>query len=360
MPPDRLCLPIEDWPETDRRLWTAGHQERGLFDATTAATYWAPLSRKKIAAGYGRWLQFLTLTGALDPSSAPGERVTQDRVAAYLRHLEQTCAPYTLMSRMQDLHNAMRLLVPGDDFTWLRRLWETLRARAVPTRQKRQRLRPADMLAHLGTQLMQQAEAESEWSPRRRAVAYRDGLMIALLAYRPVRVKNFASMLIGTHLVEITGQMWMLFAAHETKSKRAYEAIFPTALAQHLQRYLQQHRPVLLLGERGCRLGQTGALWVGETGRPFQAEPLSKRIAMHTEAAFGTSIPPHFFRDAAATTIAIDDPAHIRDAHLVLGHASLATTEQHYIQAQSLIASRRHHAVLANLMQPSISEKDTR
>jgi integrase len=48
-------------------------------------------------------------------------------------------------------------------------------------------------------------------------------------------------------------------------------------------------------------------------------------------------------------TIAIEDPKHVRDAHLVLGHASLTTTERHYNQARSLEASRRHQAMLANL-----------
>ena len=70
---------------------------------------------------------------------------------------------------------------------------------------------------------------------------------------------------------------------------------------------------------------------------------------MHTERAFGVSLPPHWFRDAAATTIAVEDPKHVGDAHLVLGHASLTTTERFYNQARSLEASRRHQAMLADL-----------
>jgi site-specific recombinase XerD len=73
------------------------------------------------------------------------------------------------------------------------------------------------------------------------------------------------------------------------------------------------------------------------------------RICKHTRKAFGTSLPPHWFRDAAATSIAIEDPMHVRDARHVLGHASLATTERHYNQACSIDASRRHQAMLATL-----------
>jgi hypothetical protein len=281
-------------------------------------------------------------------------------VAAYVRHLRETVAPYTLISRIQDLHNALRLLAPQEDFAWLAQLWGAFRTRAVPVRDKRQRLRPADSLAELGFQLMQRAEGSRGWSPRRRAVEYRDGLMIALLAYRPVRLKNFASMRLGQHVVKIGGRTWMLFDAAETKSRRPCEAVFPEAVEAHLRRYLEHHRPVLLAGERGGAPGDTNALWVSEIGTQLEAGALATRISLRTKKAFGRSIPPHWFRDAAATSIAIDDPAHVRDAHQVLGHAGLATTEKHYILAQSLQASRRHQAMLAQVMQGNHNTPDTR
>jgi integrase/recombinase XerD len=70
---------------------------------------------------------------------------------------------------------------------------------------------------------------------------------------------------------------------------------------------------------------------------------------MKPAARMARSLPPHWFLDAAATTIAIEDPIHVRDARHVLGHTSLATTERHYNQARGLEASRRHQAVLAGL-----------
>jgi hypothetical protein len=47
------------------------------------------------------------------------------------------------------------------------------------------------------------------------------------------------------------------------------------------------------------------------------------------------------FRDCAATSIAIDNPKHVGDASLVLGHAGHRMTEKHYNHARSLEASRR-------------------
>ena len=75
---------------------------------------------------------------------------------------------------------------------------------------------------------------------------------------------------------------------------------------------------------------------------------LANRIRKHAKEAFGASLPPHWFRDAAATSIAVEDPRHVGDAHHVLGN-TLAMTEKHYNQARSLEASRRHHAMLAAL-----------
>ena len=51
-------------------------------------------------------------------------------------------------------------------------------------------------------------------------------------------------------------------------------------------------------------------------------------------------INPHLFRDCAATTIAIEDPPHVRIASQLLGHRTFSTTEKYYNQARGLEASR--------------------
>lgn len=349
MRPDPICLPLAQWPTHDRVLWMERTQAAGLFDASHAGSAWSPQSRRKAVSGYGRWLAWLMTVDALDPAAPPGQRVTPERVKAFLDHLAQTGAPYTRLCRVQELYDALRVLAPAHDWAWLAGLYRTLRAQAKPARDKRQRLQPADRLADLGLRLMRQADGAPRWSPRRRAVLYRDGLMIVLLAYRPVRIKNFAAMRLGRHLVKQRARHWILFGAAETKSHVPYEAVVPEALEAPLARYLTQHRPVLLRGESGDVTASTDAVWVSEVGTQLEAGALASRIQRQTRSAFGESVPPHWFRDAAATTIALDNPAHVRDAHLVLGHAGLSTTEKHYNQARSIQASRRHQAMLATL-----------
>ena len=102
--------------------------------------------------------------------------MTRDRAAAYIRHLDETLSPGTLLCRVQELADALRVLAPGDDRHWLMDLYRAVASRARPVRDKRQRLRTAGELVALGERLMTSAETTMGWSRRRRAVQYRDGL----------------------------------------------------------------------------------------------------------------------------------------------------------------------------------------
>ena len=44
-------------------------------------------TNRGIVYGYGRWLQWLDRQDLLDPTSPPGDRITPDRVRAYLADL---------------------------------------------------------------------------------------------------------------------------------------------------------------------------------------------------------------------------------------------------------------------------------
>jgi integrase/recombinase XerD len=342
------CLPIASWPEEDRLAWEAGTRRAGLFEEKKAGADWSLRSRQKTARGYGRWLCWMMEKGLLDPTLPPGARVTKPVVADYVATLSASCAPHTVVCRLQELYDALRVLAPEVDWRWLAELWMRLGRRAEPAVNKRLRLRPSRDLVDLGRSMMTSAEQENGWSERRRAVHYRDGLMIALLAHRPLRLKNFASIVLGVHLAQQGVAWWLQFPMTRMKAKRPYEVAFPAALVPELDHYLATHRKVLLAGENGQLSPSTDALWVSEVGTMLKERALANRIRKHTKEAFGASLPPHWFRDAAATSIAVEDPRHVRDAHHVLGN-TLSMTEKHYNQARSLEASRRHHAMLAAL-----------
>lgn len=351
MPVDKIrrCLPVAAWPASDRAHWQASFGSGGLFDDLGPGAGWSAASRRKTASGYGRWLRWLQDQGLCDPALPPGQRVTHARVAAYVDELRGSVSSMTLFCRIQELADALRVLAPGEDWGWLRQLQCTLQGRATPSRDKRQRLRPAGELAALGEQLMANSTTNPNWSKLRQAVRYRDGLMIALLAHRPMRRKNFAELRLGQQVVQAQGRHTLNLAAAETKTRAAYQAAWPVALENNLSTYLKVHRPVLLAGERGSVASATDALWISETGTHLEAGALAVRIKRLTEAAFGRSLSPHLFRDSAATSIAIDTPLHVRDSQHVLGHSSFATTERYYNQARSLEAARHWQQTLAEL-----------
>lgn len=339
-------LTIDAWPGPDRALWLAAKQPAGLFDDPHRASSWAPHSWRKAERGYGRWLRWLSMVHP-DLLALPAQdRVTQQTLAAWRTHLELTLAPMSCLSLVEDLQRAMTVLAPGKAPAHLKRMHAYLRATARPSRSKRQRLVSTTELVRLGDALMAEAEAHLDCSARKRAVAFRDGLAISLLAFRPFRISNFGALRLGTDLLTSAGRWHLVLARKSTKNNRPHEAPIPDRLVGSLERYLSDHRPVLLQGEACCVPSDTDALWVSETGSALQPDSLSRRIANLTEARLGRRIPPHWFRDAAATTIAIERPRQIGDAHHILGHATPLTTEKHYIQARSIEAGAKFQAAM--------------
>jgi len=340
-------LPLAQWPDTDRTAWLKAKAPADIFDNPHRGTDWAPASWRKAQVGYGRWLRWLILHHPEQLAVPPADRLTEAHLRGWHATLAASLAPMSQLSLVEDVTRAMSILSPKlKPSSPLTRLHANLRASANPSRNKRERLVMADVLRDLGRDMMTEALTSNSWSDRRRAVAFRDGLAISLLVYRPFRLKNFASLRIGHELVQSAGKWHLVLPREDTKNNRPHEARFPKALLGDLATYLERFRPILLAGEAGCTPSSTDALWVSETGTAWESGAHSRRIANITEARLNRRIPPHWFRDVAATTIAIEAPRNIADAHLLLGHATPQTTQKHYIQAQSLQAGAKFQAAM--------------
>jgi site-specific recombinase XerD len=82
-------------------------------------------------------------------------------------------------------------------------------------------------------------------------------------------------------------------------------------------------------------------LWLSRWGAPLTAGRARALLEHHTNARFGHHVNCHLFRDCAATSLADDNPEHIRIAADLLGHRSFATTQRYYIAAGQRRALRR-------------------
>lgn len=149
---------------------------------------------------------------------------------------------------------------------------------------------------------MARAEA-GQRTPRQRALGYRNGLIGALLAARSLRLRNFVALGLDRHLRREGAGWRLLIPAVESKTVRPLEQPFPEALVPALERYLAEPRPVL--AARSPVAPQT--LWLSAKGKPLHAVTLGHYVAALTRAAFGRPLSPHLFRDAAATSVALED-----------------------------------------------------
>ncbi len=347
----RVAWRVVDWPPADQAAWAAAQRTGDFLEPDGAAAAWRPASIKAGLGSYGRWLAFLARHDLLDVNVGPGERVTAATIGPYIEDLRTRCAPVTVASTIATLGMMIQAMAPQNKWDWFWRLHARLKRRAKPSRNKRARIVPAGDLMALGLELMATAEALVITDPLAAALAYRDGLMISLLIACPLRHKNLIATEIGTHLISDADEdgYWLSFTADEMKGKRDFEAPVPAALGPALGRYLSQHRPVLLSQRttRGCtqpeRAAADNRLWLTQYGQVFSPTTMLKSLRDRTTAKFGHHINVHLFRDCSVTTVAIHDPAHVRIAQNLLGHASMQATEKNYIAAHSREALGRYH-----------------
>jgi integrase/recombinase XerD len=242
---------------------------------------------------------------------------------------------------------------PDRDWSWIYRMYSQIRFRHRPARPKRSRLVSAGELFDLGIGLM--AATEHKRTVCARALAHRDGLILALLAARPLRLRNLAGLALDRTLVSRGTQWWIEIPAGETKTKKQpIELPWPAALVGHLETYLAQHRGVLAGLRRGSTEPLGGALWLSKKGMPMDRSTMYACVTARTRNVLGRPINPHLFRDCVATSIAIEDPRHIGIAWCLLGHQTALTTEKYYNQARSVEASQRWQNALLSLREQSV------
>lgn len=331
MTPERKLLCFDQWPECDKIAWHRAVKPAAWYADGGAGCRWSDGSKKTIRYGYARWLGHLTSSDPAALGLAPGNRVTEERIKAYIAALQGSITPAGTHNYIKHLADAIRVMAPDRDWTWLRELGLRLEKLVVPTN-KRPRMVSIHALVRLGVDLMLDVDEVVDIDTNKglkHAILYRDGLMIALLACRPHRRRNFANIRIGINLRKFPTGYRLVFEEHETKTHNRLDHPIPDFLVPYLERYLQYYRT------KFPRAEQHDYLWASAKNGPLRGEGIYDRITHHTEKAFGRSVNPHLFRDCVATTIALEDPEHAHIAADLLGHSTFEFTQRHYIQAQT-------------------------
>jgi integrase/recombinase XerD len=207
------------------------------------------------------------------------------------------------------------------------------------------RLVPAATITKLHSDLERLAEKGEHLSDWKRAVLFRDALILAVLSVTPNRARTVAAMAIGTTLQRRGNERWVAFGPLDMKNKRPFAAPLP-GLAPMIERYIEHYRPFLVA--RSIPRPAGDALWISSNGRPLSSMIIGLLVRRRTEREFGRGrhLNPHLFRKIVPTELAINDPEHVGVAQPLLGHTNHRMTERAYNLGRAIDAARRHQDVI--------------
>jgi integrase len=332
----RVVRRPSEWPLNDRLLWEAALTKGDIFDEQGAGADLSATTIDRYAWAYGRWIAFLA---ASDPQALqldPAARFSRSRIEAFCRALAETNQAASVAICLRHLHGAMRLLAPNDNVRWLLPTANRI-ATATPSR-RRNRFVLTPTLYKLGLELMREAAKKAgEIGRISSAIAevYRDGLVIAVLALAPMRLRGLTALTLGTNVIKTRSAWTIALAGDDVKNGRDIEYAIATALTPAFDAYVAAYRPVLAQGTH------SEAMWLSrKTGGRLSSVALRDLICRRTEQRLGTRVSPHQFRSAALTFWALSNPAQIRSAGELLGHVKPETGERYYNMAASVEAAR--------------------
>src|SRR5262245_25152836 len=334
-------LKIEEWPSADQLAWQVAIRPAVRLQRGGVAAHLAEVSQKDITNRYGLYLDFLQRRGLFEPTSNAAKLVILDHVQQFVLELEKRVSTVTIWNSIYKLRRAAECLAPDVDFSWLSEIENDLALVAEP-KDKTDRLVLADRLLEAGLTLIEEAESFASM-PMRRAAGVRNGLMIALFALHPLRIKNFATLRIGQSIQKIGGHWWLIIEFKQTKTRRRDERRVPEFMTEIIDRYVDKYRPILLRKDM-----EESAFWISSTrGAQFTIKNMGTLISKITKQTLGVDVSPHLFRMAAATIAAVYGTSTPYLASGVLGHRDERITEEHYNRARSLHAS----AILSEIIE---------
>jgi integrase/recombinase XerD len=341
-PQPRLHLPYAQWPAADRELWEHAMGGDDPFEDAVGSRL-AKTSQHQYLFAWRRYLGFLAIEEPSALEISPAERLSIQRIRTFATHLAESNTPRSVAIQVDALYKAARVMMPDHDWAWLKSVKVRLHA-AAPSHPPTGPVITSVQLLDLGQTLMDESQPTLN-NPIRmaEAVRFRDGLMIAVVAFAPLRRKNLAAIEIGRHLVQEGDDWFIIIPCEESKTGASIEFAIPELLNSYLATYLDIIRPRML------KHPAWRALWVSAKGGALSYSAIWAVITRHTASRLGVRIAPHDVRDAAATMWALAAPERIGIARDLLSHSDLRTTTKHYNRARGIEASRTHAQLIAGM-----------
>jgi integrase/recombinase XerD len=332
----KIMLSFADWPGQDQQRWEQALKPTDRFEEMSLGAHLSATTRKARLESYARFLGFISVFHPDWLARPPEARIDRATVAEYVSWRRVSCEERALADDLRTFRDALKLIAPDRDWSWLLDIVKRIAA-AAPARRSRYHLVTSERLYQLGVELMDGALGEVNAAGRTdkaHAFKYRDGLIIALLAMIPLRSRTLTALRIGQHLVKV-GNLWELdIPAADTKTGRPLDFPISPEISERLDIYLEEFRSRIPGSDK-----HTG-LWASNKGSPMVSNGIYLTVWKRTKKAFGFGVNLHRFRHAAASFWSVQDPANVKGVKDLLGHTSFKTTEKHYIMAQSRLAGR--------------------
>ena len=329
------------WPESDRKAWISASRPSQRLNRGGAGSHMKAITLDDLARRYGYFLDCMNRRGLLDPTKTAGAHVTPENVDTYLEELTARVGSVTVQGSICKLRRACELVDPTCDMSWLADIEKDL-ASVMRPRSKADRWVLTEVLVEAGLTLIAEAENSRRMSKLGQARQVRNGLMVAMLAMHPIRLKNFADLEIGRNFVEIKGSWWIVLSASETKEGRPDERRIDDLLQPALDRYLKKYRPILAEADQS-----TTALWLSSNdGASMSYAGVERVLTETTRTTVGIAVSPHLFRTAIASSAAIHGGANPHLASALLHHTDAHVTEAHYNRASSISAGESLRSII--------------
>jgi integrase len=335
-----LHLPFAEWPTEDQERWFAAIDNRDVFSDALGA-HLSPASKDQYLYGWRRYLGFLSINRPETLERPLEERLAPSLVKQFVEHLRTTNTERSTAIQIDAMYKAARIMMPGLDLSWLRSIKARLYAFAPITRAHGPTFTSVEVLKR-ATSVMDSANINAGSENTSEALLqFRDGLLLAFLAFMPLRIKNLAAVEIGQSLTQTEDGFAVHFARSETKTSAEIYFEIPAQVVEYLVVYLESVRPSLDYQNRQN-------LWLGENGTAIRPNRIREIVAKRM-TGFGARISPHDMRDAATTLWAIHKPHEIAVARDLLSHTNVRTTDRYYNRAKGIEASRSHASIISEL-----------
>lgn len=344
-PPRSLSL--SEWPEADCRAWQEACRPGLRLKLGGPASHLCAISREDYERRYGAFLGFLQRASRFRGDVAAAEQVTPVNIDGYLADLKSRVSSVTAYNCISKLRRVACLIAPDANFGWLNEIENDLAFVREP-RSKFERFVFTQVLVKAGLDLVSDAQ-QSKKGSLLRARGVRNGLMIALIASCPIRLKNFAALEIGKTLTQNEDGWWISLPRNTTKNRRPDERPVPELLFPAIEFYLGNARRILL-GEAP----DTNGLWISSTtGVSMTKKNLGSLISKITRETVGVDVSPHLSRAAGSSTSALYAGEFPYLGSALLGHTDTRINEEHHRRVSSIKASKTYAAIVRSVRSSS-------